>query len=88
MYALEFESSINGNTLEIPLHLLRRMAGQRQVKVIVLMPEKKQPSNTTDPRTLPARLLAIGQRCAALPLLDQGTPDEILGYDDDGMPTR
>lgn len=88
MYALEFESSINGNTLEIPLHLLQRMAGQRQVKVIVLMPEKKQPSNATDPLMLPARLLAIGQRCAALPLLDQGTPDEILGYDDDGMPTR
>lgn len=88
MYALEFESVIKGNTLEIPVHLLQRMAGQQQVKVIVLMPEKKQQLSITSQPTLQARLLAIGQRCAALPLLDQGTPEEILGYGDDGIPTR
>ncbi len=86
MYALEFESAVKGNTLEIPLHLLRRMTGQRQVKVIVLMPEKNQRTNATPKQTLQERLLVIGQRCAALPLLDQRTPDEILGYDDSGMP--
>jgi antitoxin VapB len=26
----------------------------------------------------------IGQRCASLPVLDDRTPEEILGYDSDG----
>ncbi len=33
-----------------------------------------------------AELVAIGRRCAALPDLDRRTPDEILGYDDHGLP--
>lgn len=37
--------------------------------------------------SLAAELLAIGQRCAALPDLDRRTPDEILGYDEHGLPT-
>ncbi len=36
---------------------------------------------------LAAELLAIGRRCAALPDLDQRTPDEILGYDAQGLPS-
>jgi len=35
---------------------------------------------------LAAELVAIGQRCAALPDLDRRTPDEILGYDEHGLP--
>jgi antitoxin VapB len=31
-------------------------------------------------------LLAIGRRCAALPDLDTRGPDEILGYDETGLP--
>jgi antitoxin VapB len=31
-------------------------------------------------------LLAIGRRCAALPDLDTRRPDEILGYDELGLP--
>ncbi len=31
-------------------------------------------------------LLAIGRRCAALPLQDDRPADEILGYDPDGVP--
>jgi antitoxin VapB len=29
---------------------------------------------------------AIRRRCAALPVLDPRSPDEILGYDGDGVP--
>jgi antitoxin VapB len=36
--------------------------------------------------SLAAELLEIGQRCAALPDLDPRTPDEILGYDANGLP--
>ncbi len=35
---------------------------------------------------LSERLLEIGRRCAALPVLDDRTPDEILGYDERGLP--
>ena len=31
-------------------------------------------------------LVEIGQRCAALPVLDARSPDEILGYDQVGLP--
>jgi antitoxin VapB len=37
--------------------------------------------------SLAAELLEIGRRCAALPDLDQRTPEEILGYDDHGLPS-
>ena len=31
-------------------------------------------------------LLAIRRRCAALPVEDWRTPDEVLGYDEHGIP--
>lgn len=37
-------------------------------------------------RTLAAELLEIGARCAALPDLDTRSADEILGYDEHGLP--
>ncbi len=39
-------------------------------------------------RTLRARdeLRAVRERCRRLPVLDSRTPDEILGYDDSGLP--
>lgn len=32
------------------------------------------------------RIMEIGRRCAALPDLDTRSPDEIIGYDDIGVP--
>jgi antitoxin VapB len=32
-------------------------------------------------------LMAIARHCASLPVYDGRTPDEILGYDEDGLPT-
>ncbi len=37
------------------------------------------------PGNLKQELLAIGAHCAALPELDIREPDEILGYDRDGL---
>ena len=34
------------------------------------------------------RLVAIGRECAALPVLDDRTPEEVLGYDEHGLPGR
>ena len=38
-------------------------------------------------RLLSEELREIGERCAARPTLDERTEDEILGYDDNGLPT-
>ena len=38
-------------------------------------------------RDLAEQLLEIGRRCAALPDLDTRTAEEILGYDEYGLPT-
>jgi antitoxin VapB len=39
-------------------------------------------------RSIPLReeLAVIRRRCAALPMLDTRTADEILGYDERGLP--
>jgi antitoxin VapB len=37
-------------------------------------------------RSLADELDAIGKQCAALPVLDSRTPDEMLGYDEHGLP--
>jgi antitoxin VapB len=37
-------------------------------------------------RSLADELLAIGNHCAALPDLDLRSADDILGYDDHGLP--
>ncbi len=37
-------------------------------------------------RLLSEELREIGERCAALPTLDDRTDDEILGYDENGRP--
>lgn len=37
-------------------------------------------------RRLADELEEIARHCAALPVLDRRTPDEILGYDDQGLP--
>ena len=37
------------------------------------------------PQALAEMLMRIGQACAALPLLDTRTADEIMGYDERGV---
>ena len=38
-------------------------------------------------RSLVAEILEIGRRCAALPDLDTRSADEIIGYDEWGLPS-
>ena len=37
-------------------------------------------------RGLAERLLEIGRHCASLPDFDKRSPDEIIGYDEHGVP--
>lgn len=47
---------------------------------------RKMEGRATAP-SLERVLLEISDRCSALPDRDARTPDEILGYDADGLPT-
>ena len=85
MYAVEFETDISGDTVKIPTHLLKRIPAHKQVKIILLLPEEDTSDNHHI--DLKAELLKIGKSCSALPLLDNRAPDEILGYDNNGLPT-
>jgi len=38
-------------------------------------------------RSLADEILEIGRRCTALPDLDRRTADEIIGYDEHGLPS-
>ena len=40
----------------------------------------------TRDRRLSEELREIGERCAALPTLDPRTPENIVGYDERGLP--
>jgi len=44
---------------------------------------KKRERKQTGP--LAEKLLQIGQECASLPVLDERAPEEILGYNDQGL---
>ncbi|MGD0731953.1 MAG: type II toxin-antitoxin system VapB family antitoxin [Terracidiphilus sp.] len=37
--------------------------------------------------SLAAELMEIGRHCASLPVLDPRSSDEILGYDENGLPS-
>ena len=39
------------------------------------------------PRSVKDELTAIQQRLARLPVLDNRSPDEIIGYDENGLPS-
>lgn len=38
-------------------------------------------------RSLAEEIMEIGRHCASLPVFDDRSPDEILGYDEAGLPT-
>ncbi len=49
--------------------------------------ELRRARQTSRKGRLVEELMEIGRRCAALPDIDTRTPDEILGYDENGLPT-
>lgn len=84
MRAIEFETDISGDTLQIPTHLLSQLADRKHVKIILLLPEESHQPNEIDLKT---EILKIGEYCASLSLLNSETPNEILGYNNSGLPT-
>ena len=66
-----------------------RLTGESLTEAVVVSLRERlaRKQAVKDNRPLAERLMEIGRRCASRPRLDDRTPDEILGYDENGLPT-
>lgn len=57
--------------------------------VIVAMRERleREQRKREDKQQLIADIMAIAKHCASLPVLDTRTDDEIMGWDENGLPS-
>lgn len=71
-------------------HLARQLAaatGETLTQAVTMaLKERLDRLHTSKKRSLADELDRIAKRCAALPVLDPRSPDEILGYDEHGLP--
>lgn len=71
---------------------LTRLTGESEAeavrKAVVerLEREREQAKRGESSVELLTELLAIARHCRSLPVLDDRSPDEILGYDEHGLP--
>ena len=65
---------------------LARSQGKSLTQVVKEALREKLARERDHRRSLAERLLEIGARCASLPVLDPRTPEEIIGYDEHGVP--
>lgn len=75
--------------------MLREVAGRRGVgmtealrQVLAEELERGGAANAAERQARYDAVMAIAARVAAMPDISDMTDDEILGYDDDGIPTR
>lgn len=68
---------------------LARITGESLTEAVVvsLRERLERKRAETDNRPLAERLMEIGRRYSSLPVLDDRSADEILGYDENGLPT-
>jgi antitoxin VapB len=70
---------------------LARLLAKRTGETITVATKKaleerlSRVDSVRDPDLL-ERMEAISRHCASLPVLDARTPDEVLGYDESGLP--
>lgn len=67
---------------------LARLTGETLTEAVIrsLRERFERESGRVGGEDLAGELMKIGKRCAALPVLDPRSPDEILGYDEHGIP--
>jgi antitoxin VapB len=74
---------------ELARRLARRTGETITQAVITALRERlarEQQRNDDSIESLVEDAMDIGRHCASLPLLDSRSPDEIIGYDDHGLP--
>ena len=69
-------------------HQLARTTGESITEAVLRAPRERlqREEGRRRARGLKEELMEIGDRCAALPDYDTRTPDEIIGYDEHGVP--
>ncbi|MFC9998386.1 type II toxin-antitoxin system VapB family antitoxin [Nocardia sp. NPDC127526] len=67
---------------------LAARTGETITDAVVIALRERLARETGRSRSVPLRkeLAAIRQRCAALPVIDTRSADEVLGYDEHGLP--
>lgn len=67
---------------------LARRTGETLTEVVVVALRERLARETGRARAIPLseELAEIARRCAALPVLDDRSSEEILGYDERGLP--
>jgi len=67
---------------------LARRTGETKTDAVILALKERLARLRREraPRRLADELEEIARHCAALPVLDDRAPDDILGYDDRGVP--
>ena len=67
---------------------LARLTGETKTEAVIraLKDRLAKVRRMRSGRTLADELNTIAAQCAKLPVLDARRPDEILGYDDTGLP--
>ena len=67
---------------------LARLTGETKTEAVTkaVRDRLERVKRARQQRSLADELDAIGRQCATLPVLDPRTPDEILGYDEHGLP--
>jgi antitoxin VapB len=67
---------------------LAARTGETLTEAVVVALRERLARQTGRDRAVPLRedLAAIRRRCASLPVIDQRSAEEILGYDEQGLP--
>jgi antitoxin VapB len=68
---------------------IARHTGETTTEVVVnALRERleREEARALDVEQIVEEAMAIGRHCAALPVLDAQSPDELLGYDECGLP--
>jgi antitoxin VapB len=67
---------------------LARLTGESKTEAVTkaVRDRLERVKRSRQHRSLADELDAIGRECAALPVLDARSPEEILGFDEHGLP--
>lgn len=77
----------NEEAHRLATELSRRTGESLTTAVVISLRERLQrETGRAEEEDLVDRVMEIGKQCASLPLLDSRTPDQILGYDEHGLP--
>lgn len=89
VYNLDMALSIKDPEADRLARELAARTGESLTEAVVVALRERLARQTgrTGATALREELAAIRRRCAALPIVDDRSPDEILGYDDRGLPS-